>query len=57
MQIHPRYCLRRRGSNRRHPITSPYQLRSQVGKLARKVLVKKQNVARHRDPSQQTMQL
>ena len=56
MQIHPRYCLGRRGSNRRHPITPPNQLRSQVGKLARKVLVKKQNVARHRDPSQQAMQ-
>jgi hypothetical protein len=56
MQIHPRYCLGRRGSNRRDPLTPPNQLRSQMGKLARKVLVKKQNVARHRDPSQQTMQ-
>jgi hypothetical protein len=51
MQIHPRYCLGRGGSNRRHPITSPNQLRSQMGKLARKVLVKKQNVARHLPPS------
>jgi hypothetical protein len=51
MQIHPRYCLGRGGSNRRHPITPPNQLRSQVGKLARKVLVKKQNAAKHLPPS------
>ncbi len=56
MQIHPRYCLGRRGSNRRDTITPAYQLRSQMRKLARKVLVKKQNVARHRDPFQQTLQ-
>jgi hypothetical protein len=56
MQIHPRYWFSRRGPVRRHPITKPNQLHSQMGKLARKVLVKKQNVARHRDPSQQTLQ-
>jgi hypothetical protein len=56
MQIHPRYWFSRRGPDRRHPITKPNQLRSQMGKLARKVLVKKQNVPRHRDPSQQTLQ-
>jgi hypothetical protein len=50
MQIHPRYWFSRRGPNRRHPITKPNQLRSQMGKLARKILVEKQNLSRHLTP-------
>lgn len=50
MQIHPRYWLSRRGPNGRYPITKPNQLRSQMGKLAWKILVEKQNLARHLTP-------